>query len=115
MATRLARSEKAAGSKPIDLMRKSIHSWVLKFLRARFEKLLLARAHCAIPQLLFDDLKTLGDLLLVDAGAIATEQELHHVRRHWILARILPHEILAHQVSVENRCCQLVEMVKGDA
>ena len=55
-------------------------------LRAGLEQLLLAGSDRAILELLLDDLQPLGDFALVDAGAVASKQELDDVGRHRILA-----------------------------
>jgi hypothetical protein len=65
----------------------------------RLEHLLVAGADRSALELLLDDGETFLDLPLVDTGAVAAEQELHHVGRHRILAGIAAHQILAHQVA----------------
>ena len=83
-------------------------------LGAGLEQLLFTGSDRPILELLFDDLKAFGDLLFVHARAIAPEQKLDHIGRHRILSRVFPHEVLAHEVSVEDRCSLLVELIKFD-
>ena len=82
------------------------------FLGAGLEQFFLAGADGPVLELLFDDLQAFGDLLLVDARAVASKQELDHIGRNRILARVFPHEVLSDEVSVENRCGQLVELIE---
>ena len=67
----------------------------------RLEKLLLACADCWILKLAFYNLQFFRNLLIVRRGAVATEEELHNVRRHWILARAVVSSHLAGRARFE--------------
>ena len=67
--------------------------------RARLEDFPLARPHRPALELPLDDGQSLRDLMFVDARTVAPQQELDHVGRHRVLARVAPHQILAHQVA----------------
>jgi hypothetical protein len=67
----------------------------------RLEKLLLAGADCSILKLAFYNLQSFRNLLVVLRGAVATEEELHNVRRHWILARAVVSSHLAGRARFE--------------
>jgi hypothetical protein len=77
----------------------------------RLKDLLFGRPNRAPLQLLLDDGQSFLDLGLVDARAVAPEQELHDVGRHRILSRVPPHEILADQISGKRVRCHAVQMI----
>ena len=52
-------------------------------------------------QLALDDGQPFRDVRLVGGGAVAAEQELAHIGRHWILAAELLGEVLPDDVAVE--------------
>jgi hypothetical protein len=85
------------------------------FLGSRLEQFLLAGAHRAILQLLLDDLQTFVDLVLVDARAVAAQEELDDVGRHRVLARVLAYEVFANQVTVEGRRREPVQRIQFHA
>jgi hypothetical protein len=86
-----------------------------RFLGPRLEQLFLAGANRPVLQLLLDDLQPFVDLVVVDARAVAAEQELDDIGRHRVLARVLAHEVLANEVAVERCCAQPVDVVHFDA
>ena len=86
-----------------------------RLLGAGLEQFLFAGSDRPILELLFDDLQPFGDFVFVDAGAVASKQELDDIGRNRILTRVFPDEVLADEVSVEDRCSQLVELIEFNA
>ena len=72
------------------------------------EQLFIAGPNGAILELPLDDGNAFPDLVLVDRGAVAAQQELHDIGWHRVLPAVLAHEILAHEIAIEHRCGQLV-------
>ena len=95
-----------AGAENVDDLDRS------RLLCPGLEQLLFARADGPVLELLFDDLQAFGDLALVDAGAVASEEEFDHIGRHRVLARVFPHEVLPHEIPVEDRCGEIIELVE---
>ena len=81
---------------------------------ARLEDLLIAGPHRPAPELPLDDGQPLLDLPVVDAGAVAPQQELDHVGRDRVLPRVAPHQVLAHQVAGEGVRGQRVQAIHRD-
>jgi hypothetical protein len=79
--------------------------------RSCLEQLLLAGAHCSPLELLLDDLETFFDFGRIGAGAVAAQQELHHVGGHWVLAGVLADQVLADQEAIKGLGAELVELV----
>jgi hypothetical protein len=67
-------------------------------------------------ELLFDDLETFFYFGRIGAGAVAAQQEFHHVGGHRVLAGVFAHQVLAHQVLADQEAitglgAELIELV----
>ena len=80
--------------------------------RPRFEEFLFAGPNRSILQLLFNNLESLGDLLLIDAGTVAAKQEFDYVSGDRVLVRIPSDKVFSDQISVEYRCCEFIQMIE---
>src|SRR5690606_30093372 len=82
------------------------------FLCASLEEFLFAGAHSTILKLLLDNSDPFKNLGFIDRGAVAPKKKLDDVRRYGILPRVLSHQILPHQVSIEGRRSKFVQLIK---
>ena len=76
------------------------------------ENFFLSGANAAVFQLPLDDIKAFLDFVLVGRRAVATEQELDDVGRHWVGLGVFPHQILAHDEAFKGLGAEVIQAIQ---
>jgi hypothetical protein len=79
--------------------------------RPGLEQFLLTGAHGAALELLLHDQETFFNCSGIGAGAVAAQQELHHVGGHRVVAGVFAHQVLADQEAIKGHNANLIELI----